>query len=357
MSFNGGRKSPFTAGWRTYANQDTQELQPEKSTNWSLGFDYAPSNFLKGLDLQATWYLIKINNLLVGFGNPTTTRFSDGSIGFAYIVPSDLRDPVTNVQLCAGKDATPWLCPQFQDMILRAINLPNNAIPPTAQTLLYWLNDGGTRNTGWQKNEGIDYSASYDFDVGTLGAFNLGIIGTYYLHVNNQRIPGVGEPVDGYHDDLPALNGYSQLGVVSPRPRSRYRTRVGWSNGSWDATMFMNYDGHFYHTQTAPPNVNDACLTAGGTIGGGTFPCLITAYNNEVPSYYTFDLSIGYNTGDSPANDYLRNIGIQLTVDNIMDRQPAFEYRISTGGGNPSAFDILKNLYGRLIGVRVTKTW
>ena len=94
------------------------------------------------------------------------------------------------------------------------------------------------------------------------------------------------------------------------------------------------------------------CLTA-----GGTFPCAINNYNNVVPSYYTFDLSLGYDTGDQPANDYLKNISLQLTVDNLMDRQPAFEYRISTGGGNPSAFDILKNLYGRVIGVRVTKTW
>ena len=27
------------------------------------------------------------------------------------------------------------------------------------------------------------------------------------------------------------------------------------------------------------------------------------------------------------------------------------------GGGNPSAFDISKNIYGRIIGLRVTKTW
>jgi hypothetical protein len=119
----------------------------------------------------------------------------------------------------------------------------------------------------------------------------------------------------------------------------------------------MNYQGHFYHTQTAPPNVNFQCLTAGGTVGGGTFPCAIDNYNNVLPSYYTFDLTVGYDTGDEPANEYLRNISIQLTVDNLMDRTPAFEYRISTGGGNPSAFDILKNIYGRVFGLRVTKTW
>jgi outer membrane receptor protein involved in Fe transport len=104
MSFNGGAKGPNTAGWRTYVNQDAQILKPEQSTNWSLGFDYAPSNFLKGLDLQATWYLIKINSLLVGFGNPTTTRFSDGAIGFAYLVPSDIasRCSPNNVSAIPG---------------------------------------------------------------------------------------------------------------------------------------------------------------------------------------------------------------------------------------------------------------
>jgi len=356
MSFNGGAKGPNVSGWRDFANRSGQLLHPETSTNWAIGFDYAPSNFLKGLDLQATYYIIKINSLLVGFGNPTNGRFSDQALGFVYLVPSDLRDPNTNAQLCAGMDLTPWLCPQFQDMIRRAISQPNNTVPPTAQTLIYWLNDGGTFNKGWQRNEGIDYQASYDFDAGALGAFNIGITGTYYLHVDTQRVPG-DVIVDGYHDDVAPVGGIQQLGVVTPRPRARYRARLGWSNGTWDATAFMNYDGHFYHTQTAPPNVNFQCLTPNGTIGGGTFPCSIFGYNNIEPSYYTFDLSIGYNTGDAPANDYLRNIGIQLTIDNIMDRHPAFEYRISTGGGNPSAFDILKNLYGRLIGVRVTKTW
>jgi outer membrane receptor protein involved in Fe transport len=122
-------------------------------------------------------------------------------------------------------------------------------------------------------------------------------------------------------------------------------------------TGFMNYQGHFFHTQTAPPNVNFQCLTSGGTVGGGTFPCALNNYSNIEPAYYTFDLSVGYDTGDEPANDYLKNISIQLTADNLLDKHPAFEYRISTGGGNPSAFDILKSLYGRIIGLRVTKTW
>ena len=53
----------------------------------------------------------------------------------------------------------------------------------------------------------------------------------------------------------------------------------------------------------------------------------------------------------------LESLGIQLTVENVLDKHAAYEYRIATGGGNPAAFDILKNIYGRVVGVRVTKTW
>ena len=108
-------------------------------------------------------------------------------------------------------------------------------------------------------------------------------------------------------------------------PSFRYRARAGWSNGPWSLTGFMNFQSHFFHTQNAPPNVNgDFCAANGGLDeygNGGTYTCAISDYTNILPSYYTFDLSLGYNTMDGPANEYLRNIGIQLVVQNIMDRQ------------------------------------
>jgi hypothetical protein len=57
----------------------------------------------------------------------------------------------------------------------------------------------------------------------------------------------------------------------------------------------MNVQTHFFHTQTAPPNVNgNFCAATGGLDelgGGGTHPCAIQGYTNIIPSYYTFDLS------------------------------------------------------------------
>jgi outer membrane receptor protein involved in Fe transport len=157
LSLNGGGKAAALTGMRDYFNQEAFTLRPELSTNWAIGFDYTPSaNFLVGLNIQATYYIVKINGILQNFGNPTTTRFNDG---FAYIVPSDVG--------CAPEmDTTPWLCEPFQEIVTKVLAYQGNPVPPEAQTLIYWVNDGGTMNKGWQKTEGIDWQASYDWEWG-----------------------------------------------------------------------------------------------------------------------------------------------------------------------------------------------
>jgi iron complex outermembrane receptor protein len=373
ISMNGGAGPVVAAGWRsiTGINSNGQVLQPEKASNYAIGGEFAPTNFLKGLDIQATWYSIKLTNLLQSFGNPQTASLNDANIGFAYIVPTDfvtkagLHTAPGDLQChnnntpgaaaiggIAGSGAAG--CPEFEAMVVGIMADPRNTVPATEQTSVLWLNDGGTFNLGYQKLQGIDWTASYDFDLGDFGAWNAGITGTYYLHQYIQAVPGA--PVfDSFHTNID--NGNVQMLGVESLPRMRYRARLGWSDGPWSITGFMDYQAHFFHTQNAPPNVNNQCQSAGGTAPGGTFPCLVTGYTNVEPAWTTFDLSLGYDTGDDPANDYLKHIGVQLVVSNLMDKHPAFEYRIGTGGGNPAAMDILKPDNGRQISLILTKTW
>jgi len=357
ISFNGGGKVPLDVGLRNYTNIEQQSLEPEKAVNWAVGFDYTPSgNFLSGLNLQATYYIVKITGVLDLFSTVTDNTFNDPNVGFSFVTPEDLRDGTT--QLCPGMNATPQLCAPFQDMVRKALSHPINAVPANLQTLVYWINDGGTMNAGWQRNEGIDFEASYDWDWAGLGAFDAGITGTYYLKQESQSTPN-GDIVDFYHIDYSAANGVNQLGVES-RPRFKYRTRLGWSDGTWSLTGFMNYESHWFQNQSAPPNVNFGCIVAGGTVGGlpaYANPCFISNYTNVIPSYYTFDLSLGYSTGDRPTNEYLRNINVQLVAENITDKTSPFAYKATQGGGFQCGCDVTKALYGRLISVRVQKTF
>jgi outer membrane receptor protein involved in Fe transport len=345
-------------GFRNYVNTAQAVLRPETAMNYTLTAEFAPTKFLKGLDIQTTWYQVKINNALTQFGNPSNSTVNNPALGFSYIVPTDIAKAGVDVAGCSNNN-TPSKCREFEAMVSGLLNDPQNAVPPGSLTSILWINDGAIGNFGWIKQEGIDFSASYDYDAGDLGAWNAGIAGTYYLHQYEANNPTAAVPnpavIDDFHTDAGTVGGVAQTGVPTS-PRMRYRGRLGWTMGSWSVTGFVNYVSHYYNTQNVPPNVNLQCLAAGGTVGGGTLPCAISNYTGIEPSFYTFDLSIGYTTGTLPANDYLKNIGIQFVVQNIMNKLPPFEYQIAAGS-TPTAFDVSKNDLGRTFGLVLTKVW
>ena len=345
-------------GFRTYVNTAEATLRPETAMNYDFTAEFAPTAFLRGLDVQVSWYQLKINNALQQFGNPSNASVNNGVLGFSYIVPTDIAKAGVDVAGCSNNN-TPYTCPEFENMVKAVLNDPQNPVPPGALSTVLWVNDGAIGNWGWIKLQGIDFSASYDFDAGDLGAFNAGIVGTYYLHEFQANNPSAAVPnppvTDVFHTDAGTVGGIDQPGV-SQMPRMRYRARLGWSDGTWSAAGFVNYVGHYFNTQNAPPNVNFQCTASGGTVGGGTLPCAISNYTGLQPAYYTFDLSLGYNTGDLPAAPYLQHIGIQFVIQNIMNKLPAFEYQIASGSA-PAAFDVTESDIGRTFGLILTKTW
>jgi len=325
-------------------------LAPEKSNNLSAGIEFAPQfALLRGLDLQATWYSVKINGTLLGFNGTNPTTLASPSDRFHTIVPSDLGCPV-------AANANPATCAPFEKMAAAALLDRNSPLDISFLTSIYWISDGSTVGTGFTHVSGIDWNASYDVDLGDLGAWNAGITGTYYLHRFDQTVPGT--PItDELHFDLPPVGGVQQAGVTTD-PRVRARARLGWSDGPYSVTAFMNYISHYFSPDAlAPSNVNFQCTTAGGNIGGGTFPCAISNYNFFQPPWVTFDLSLGYNTGDLPANIYLKNMTIQFVIQNILDKHAAFQYGPGTSGRNVAAYDIQKPNTGRIVGITLVKNW
>jgi len=49
-------------------------------------------------------------------------------------------------------------------------------------------------------------------------------------------------------------------------------------------------------------------------------------YTNHAPDYITRDLSIGYNTGDLPANDHLNRIGLPIMIQDVLDKHSSFAH-------------------------------
>ena len=69
-----------------------------------------------------------------------------------------------------------------------------------------------------------------------------------------------------------------------------------------------------------------------------------------------WDLSIGYQTGEAPANQYLRNIGIQFTINNILNKEPPFQVG-ARGNGSIRAFDNNFSDLQRSFTLTLTKVW
>ena len=69
----------------------------------------------------------------------------------------------------------------------------------------------------------------------------------------------------------------------------------------------------------------------------------------------TLDLSLGYNTGDVPANDYLKHLSIQLVVNNFMNKKPNFAYYVTAA--TVEAFEQRNDPAQRVVSLNITKVW
>jgi len=326
-------------------------LPPESARNYSLGVEFAPTiDFLRGFDLQATYFSIKIDNQIVRAAGGTSASLADPTARFLTILPSDLGCPIS-----ANKN--PTSCAPFETMVTGALTDFASTVALNQASNVFWIQDAGNIAGGTSHYDGVDFNASYDIDLGDLGAWNTGILGTFYLHQWQSLAPGVA-PTDLLHQNLGSLAGVAQNGVETG-PRMRYRARLGWSDGPFNVTGFMNYESHYFQTrESLPPNVNLRCLSSGGTVGGGSLPCAINNFSFIEPNFVTFDLSFGYNTGDIPSNDYLKRVTIQLTVQNLFDRLSPFAYIPNfSGGQQANAYDPLRPNTGRIIGLTLIKNW
>jgi iron complex outermembrane recepter protein len=291
-------------------------LQPEKATNTSFGVEFAPTySFLKGLDVQVTDWRVYITNYLAsGLGSSTATVLNSPLYASTVITKSN---------------------PNFAQYVQLLVSNVGSNVPLSAVSNITWIQDGSFLNSGWLKLNGIDYQASYDIDLGDYGAFNIGTTGTYYLQDQTQILPG------GPISDVIRFNGVT-FGTEIPVWVSR--SRLGWATGAYSFTLFWNHTSHFQNEQPFPP---------------AQYLAAFPNYSDKEPAFESFDLVVGYNTGDLPANTYLKNIGITLNVNDLFDKHAPFEYNISSGGNSAVAFVNSSNesYIGRFISIAIDKRW
>ena len=300
-------------------------LNPEKSTNFSYGFEFAPSDFLKGLDVDVTYFKVKIKDAISGAG-------------------ADPNDPAQRQFILIRGNPDGQNTADFDTALAALLADPISQVPTSVTVSnIQFIQDGAVRNLGGITVDGIDFRGSYDWDMGDFGAWSTGITGTYYIHRTSD--PGLGIPPTETYRSSDSFPGETRAA------RFTYRARLGVTQGPYALSGFVNYQSHYFTTQAYPPQ----CFITGPICYPGAQQ--VPNYSNFVPSFYTIDMTASYDTGDMPANEYLKNLRLQLVINNLTNRQPPFAYRVASNGGS-SAYDGSNfSPFGRLWSVTVTKTW
>jgi iron complex outermembrane receptor protein len=324
-----------------------QTLGPQTLKQWSTGFSFAPTETilgvnLSGLNVDVTWFNLQFTGLIAS--NALGLGPDDPASRSRYTVIPHPELPITDPANAS-----------FLALVQTLAAYPSRGggfDPAAVPTNIKVISDSALTNVGTRVFSGIDFNARYDFDLSNvglpnMGSVNIGAAGFYELTDKN-RGSATSPVVDFYK------------GQNSGNRLQRVRYRLGWSNETWSVTGFANYFGHTMlnvnGNNLLPPCFYQAGFGPGSCFSGSPYYGPLTTFPNFSPPTVYFDLTLGYQTGEMPANAYLRNIGVQLTVNDLFDKEPPFQIG-ARGSGSIRAFDNAFPDLQRTFTVTVTKVW
>jgi outer membrane receptor protein involved in Fe transport len=323
-------------------------LGPQNLQQWSLGARFAPTEgFLAGLDVDVSWFRLEfkglIDNVSLDAGSPDDPLFRDQ---YTVIPRPDL--PIT-----APENA------EFYALAQAIIAVPNRGgfgFDPAYLENIKFIQDIALTNLGSRTFSGLDFTARYDYDLGEWGSVNVGASG-YYQFIDKSRVSEFGG-IDNRYENKDSGNRLQ-----------RVRYRLGWANPKWNVTMFANYFGHGATGSTPdnqgvnvngnaliPPCFYQTGFGPGSCYPGSPYYGPYDISPNMAPAEVLFDLSVGYQFGEEPAKEWLRNIGIQFSVINLFDKAPPFQVG-ARGNGAIRAFNEGYSDLQRTFTLQLTKTW
>ena len=291
-------------------------LEPETSETWTLGFDFEPEA-VPGLRIAASYFNIKVEDRIQRIQSGTLNAIleewfaTDGGGAFAAAIearPSEARvqEFFDNPKFIGTFGPGPQDAASVQ-MIVHATQL----------------------NIAALKEEGFDFSISYDFAVGD-GMAGVFLNGTYLTEYALQDAPG-----NAFTD---ALGKYTSFGAPVAL---RSRQGVWYEQGAWDARLTMNYVDSY---------TCEICY-----VDSGTGPAL-SATPVKVDEWITFDLNVGYDLSD--LGGVAEGTRVNLQVNNLFNNEAPLFDAGGTQTTTAAAYDPNNHtIVGRTVALTLTKVW
>ena len=251
-------------------------LEPQKGTTWSIGFDFAPQNFLQGLRISTTLF----NNKLRGgiTSPPLSAIINSSSINsLLKFYPQGLSptDPIV------------------------AAAIGNVPITTGLPSRIFYIYDFRQRNTLNLTIQGLDIAASWRIPTG-FGTFTPGGSVTQFLK---------------YDQNFSGGRTFSVLGTTGfnttfPSIRTQGRAYLMWDYQAISASIFANYVGGYRNWSGS--TIDPVQIANGAPTGAGGDK---VASNTTIDTHVAWRFSKGGMLGDSE---------IYLDVQNLFDRDPPF---------------------------------
>jgi len=256
------------------------DLENETSTNWTVGFDFAPPG-VPGLKFDLTYFYIDFKDRLASVPNPLTIFFEEERFA------SRINRTPSQAQLDA-------ICssPEFFD-----------TGQPCTVANIGAIVDIRLDNTARTKVSGLDGNFFYGFDLGNGGGrLDFRLNGSYLFKFEEQF-----SSIAPVFDIVDTINNPVDF---------KMRNNITWShNSGFSATAFINY------TDSYKDNLSDP--------------------ERDIDSWTTVDLTLTYNTRDGLGNMGLNDTTFSISVLNVFNTDPPFANNPIGVGYDPENADPL----------------
>jgi len=283
-------------GFALSGRNDT--LKPEEATTWSVGFDWQP---LPATRVSLTYFNVKYEKQVANYlSNLAILSLENQFAGTGIILHgTEARDRV--------------LALLAQGITLAAGSFPGG--DPNNVTLFV---DGRNNNLGTSSTSGLDLQAGHRWRTDSAGTFLLDVSGSYFTKYEVALTP------TGVRNDF--------LNVIYNPLRFKGRAAAGWQIGPAATQIVFNYVNAYDNTAVTPVQ--------------------------RVGDYRPIDLSATLH-GDEVAwlGDFGKNFSISLEALNVLDEKSPYVNIAQSGNGGGGFDPTASNPIGRLIGLRIHKSW
>jgi iron complex outermembrane recepter protein len=299
---DGGNIDQPTSGQVNNFAGGNPNLTPEKADTVTLGFVAQPS-FVSGLTVTVDYYDIDIKNAI--------------SVRPAFDLIDACYSPTRNA------DADPTI-----DACTRLIRNPT--VGNLEGATIYGVVQQ-TENIGSVHTKGVDFSVTYDFDLGTMGSVNVAFDGTHLTDLGYEPSAGAAT-IDclGHYGKLCGLPSTVSASTGGPEPENRWVQRTVWTLGPVD----LAYRWRHLDSTTVDPKTAEDAIIAGSPIDD---------VSAKIPSYDYLDLSAAWQVTDI--------VRLNFNVTNVTNKDAPFvatetgSTTFNSGNTYPATYDVLGRVF------------